>query len=265
MTTIITIASSKGGTGKTTTSISLAAGLANFEPALLVDLDDQGHCSLGFGLPVRSGLYDWIAEGLPLSDCLLTGRPPSLRILPGDSRSKMVQRLIETDVDFINFVGRLHHIAGYEFVVIDTNPSGGLTEAALAAADIVIVPFRPEAFAIDGLFTSLQLTMELAPAATVLALPVAFDVRLREHRDNMERVRSHMNGSGDIMQQSAIRHRVAVMEAQASGQTIWEYGGPKGPQGIRDVRSDYSQLVSHVLVLAGRQVAEEQIEEGLGT
>ena len=258
MTTIVTVASSKGGTGKTTSAVTLASGLANFEPTLLIDCDDQGHCGLSFGLPVRSGLYDWVVEGLPLQDCLLTGRPPSLRILPGDSRSKMVQRLIETDVDFINFVGRLHHITGYEFIVVDTNPSGVLTEAALAAADIVVVPFRPEAFAIDGLFTSLQLTQELAPAATVLALPVAFDVRLHEHRDNMERIRS-----AGIVAQSAIRHRVAVMEAQAAGQTVWEYGGVKGSQGIRDVRSDYSQLVSHVLELAGRQVAEEQIEEGL--
>jgi cellulose biosynthesis protein BcsQ len=188
-------------------------------------------------LPVRSGLYEWLVEELLLANCVLAGRPEALDILPGDSKSKVVERIYTSDKQFVGLVGRLHALA-YPYVVLDTNPSGLLTEVALAAADIVIAPFRPEVFGLDGLYASLELMQELAPAAKLLILPVGFDGRLREHRDNLKALHDR-----NMRPLPAIRQRVAVMEAQSRGQSIWEYAG----SGIKDVQSDYNQVVGCVM------------------
>lgn len=244
MTTIIAIASSKGGSGKTTTATTLAAGLARYERTLLIDFDAQGHAALAFGLPVKPGVYNWIVCAAPLEQCTLPGRPELLTILPGDSYTKAVEGMYASDRNFTALVGNLRGL-DYPFVIIDTNPSGLLAEVALAAADLVIVPFRPEPFGMDGLYASLELMSELAPHAQMRLLPAGYDQRLREHRDNLRSVQEL-----SPRPLHPIRARVAVMDAQSRGQSIWEYKRPNS--GIGDVQSDYDQLVSVVMEL-GRQ------------
>jgi chromosome partitioning protein len=238
--TIITVASSKGGTGKTTTAVTLAARLALLEPTLLVDFDIQGHCALSFGLPARSGVADWIVGELPLRDCLLTARPETVHLLPGDSRSKSVERLLYGDPDEMRAIVERLRGLDYVYVIIDTNPSGVLTETALDAADLVVMPFRPEPFALDGVMASTELVRQRNPQAQLIYLPVGFDARLNEHRHNLAAVREHL----DVDDGLTVHQRVAVMEAQAYGQTIWEYKG----SGIVDVRRAYERLAETVLV-----------------
>lgn len=242
MTTIISVCSSKGGSGKTTTATTLASGLAKFERTLLVDFDAQGHAALAFGLPVKPGVYNWIVCAAPLEQCTLPGRPELLTILPGDSYTKAVEGMYTSDQHFATLVGNLRSL-DYPFVIIDTNPSGLLAEVALAAADLVIVPFRPEPFGMDGLYASLELMSELAPHAQMRLLPAGYDQRLREHRDNLRSVQD----KGPL---HPIRARVAVMDAQSRGQSIWEY--KRQGSGIVDVQSDYDQLVGVVMEM-GRQ------------
>lgn len=259
--TIITIASNKGGAAKTTTAVSLAAGLANFGSSLLIDGDPQGHVSLSFGLPVRSGLFDWLVQGLPLRDCTLSGRPNALTILPGDSLTKTVERLFGESTEFARLVETLRHLHA-PMVVIDTAAGGLFQEAALAAADQVVIPFRAEALGLDSMFQTLELIRQLAPRASVTLLPTAFDVRLSEQRDNLAMVKNEFGadyGLGDDWNDYVIRQRIAVAEAVSFGKTIWEYNG----SGIKEARRGYSVLVGRVMRLAGRErVAEGKVIDG---
>lgn len=251
MTTKIAVASNKGGAGKTTTSASLAAGLANHKGVLLVDGDPQGHISLSFGLPVRSGLYDWLVLDLPLADCTLTGRPHNLKILPGDSLTKAVERLFGVEDEFVRLVAKLRALP-QPYVIFDTAAGGLFQEAALAAADQVIVPFRCETLGIDSMFQTLELIRQLAPGVPVTLLPTAFDVRLSEQKDNLQRVVNEFGpeyGLDRDWDAYVIRNRTAVAQAVSFGKTIFEYNA----EGIKDVRRGYSVLVNRVMALAARE------------
>lgn len=261
--TIVTVASNKGGAGKTTTAVSLAAGLANLDKVLLIDADPQSHVTLSFGLPVRSGLFDWLVRELPLNDCTLAGRPAGLTILPGDSLTKTVERLFGDSVEFARLVERLRGLRA-PFVVVDTAAGGLFQEAALAAADQVVIPFRAETLGIDSLFQTRELCRQLAPHAQLTLLPTAFDTRLSEQRDNLQRVVNEFGDGFGLTRDwdsYTVRNRVAVTEATAYGKTVWEYNG----QGIRDARRAYSVLVNRVLALAQREaVSESKVTSGPG-
>lgn len=261
--TIVTIASNKGGAAKTTTAVSLAAGLANLENVLLIDGDPQGHVALSFGLPVRSGLFDWTVRELPLVDCTLTGRPSKLAILPGDSLTKTVERLHGESTEFDRLVARMRSLP-HPFAVVDTAAGGLFQEAALAAADQVVIPFRAEALGIDSMFQTMELIRQIAPKARLTLLPTAFDMRLKEQRENLAMVVNEFGPEYGLDRDwggYVIRVRTAVAEATSYGKTIWEYGG----SGIKDVRVGYTRLIGRVLALAGREIVEEgQVTNGTG-
>lgn len=257
--TIITVASTKGGVGKTTTATALAAGLAQIENTLLVDLDPQGQVSLHFGLPLRSGVYHWLMGDLPLEDCVYHGRPPSLAVLPGDSMTKALFARFQGAHGSHHIAGRLRGLLG-AFTVIDTAAGGLLQEAALMAADQVVIPFRCEAPSIDGLFASLELVKQLAPDALLTLLPTDFDMRLREHRNALLELQQTLSPTLGIEEMYAIRHRIAVAEAAANGCTIWEYNGGSG---LVDVRVGYSYLIGRVLRLAGYDGSQAELLEAL--
>jgi chromosome partitioning protein len=265
--TLITVTNCKGGVAKTTTAVALAAGIANTLPppatraadtdkVLLVDGDSQGHVALSFGLPVRCGLFDWLVRGLPLADCILRGRPDQLELLPGDSLTKTVKRLYGDSVEFEKLVARLRGLK-LPWVVIDTAAGGLFQEAALAASDQVVIPFRAETLGIDSMFQTLEIIRQIAPGARVTMLPTAFDMRLKEQRENLQMVVNEFGesyGLGTDWDGYAIRTRTAVAEATSYGKTIFEYNG----QGIQDVRRGYAVLMNRVMALANEQVAVSQ-------
>jgi chromosome partitioning protein len=255
MTTLITIASLKGGVAKTTSAVALASALAQLEDVLLVDLDSQGQITLHFGLPLRSGVYHWLMGELPLLDCFYRGRPERLKILPGDSMTKALYARFQ-GTDGAQEIARRLRTFPTTFVVIDT-ASGLLQEAALLAADQVIIPFRCEAAGIDGLYASMEIVRQLNINAALTLLPVAYDMRLREHRDNLAHLAPTLKMEYGAEELYAIRARIAVAEAVAVGQSIWEYNA----QGLGDVRIGYAYLAGRVLRLAGRDgTAFEHVE-----
>lgn len=237
---LIVISSMKGGVGKSTTAVTLAAALAEHHETLLLDTDAQGHSALALGLDNAPGLFDWLVAGKPLRDCLVTARP-GLMLLPSDSRTKTVQTVALSEPD-----GRQRIIDSlrglpFRYVVVDTAAGGLLQEAALAAADAVIVPVRPEHLGRDGLNATLALLERVGhpqPPPAVRIVPTAFDKRLTEHRYNVEMLRE---AHGDLVH-PPVPARVAVAEAIAFGQTVFEYKS----RSLADVRAAYSRLVCWV-------------------
>lgn len=259
--TIVTVASNKGGAGKTTTAVSLASALANNYKTLIIDGDAQAHVTLFYGLPVRSGLFDWTVRGMPLRDCTLTGRPAGLTILPGDSLTKTVERLYGTEEEFRALVEKLRQLP-HPYVVIDTAAGGVFQEAAMAASDQVVVPFRAEVAGIDSMFQTMELLRQLAPRAAVTLLPTAFDIRLSEQRENLQRVINEYGpayGLDADWNEYVVRARMVVAQAVGYGKTIWEHSG----SGILEVRRAYSVLLNRVLALTEREsVSESKVSNG---
>ena len=252
--TIITVTSAKGGVAKTTTAISLAASLANLHETLLVDTDSQGQITLGFGLPVRGGLADWLLDDLPLHDCTLTGRPSKLTLLPGDSTTKTMERVYAAENRFDDVIDRFGALGdyGFEYIVIDTASKGLLQECAVACADLLVVPFEPEVYGVDGLHGTLAIVAQLNPHAPVILLPTLVDRRIRVHQETIAELIDEFGADKIGL---PVPSRSAVKRAIAAGQTVWEY--TDGP-GIADVRIAYSQLLDRVMALARDREQEPQ-------
>ncbi|MCA9603235.1 MAG: ParA family protein, partial [Myxococcales bacterium] len=155
---VVAIANQKGGVGKTTTAVNLAASLAVAEQrVLLVDLDMQGNASSGVGLSPRGverGTYQVLMDGVPLRDVVAKTDLPQLDILPAN-RDLAAVELELYDADDRNYRLRdaLRSVNDdYDFVIIDCPPSLGLvTINALAASDLVLVPLQCEYYALEGL------------------------------------------------------------------------------------------------------------------
>jgi chromosome partitioning protein len=239
---IITIANQKGGVGKTTTAVNLAASLdMNGASVLVVDLDPQGNASTAFDVDHRAGqqsVYNVLVEGQPLAAII--------RQVAGFERLYCAPATIDlagAEIELVPLVARESRLAralsefdisGLDYIFVDCPPSLGLlTVNALVAAPEVLIPIQCEYYALEGLEQLLR-TVELvrshlnqALAVTTILLTM-YDMRTRLAAQVADEVRGHF---GELVLGSVIPRSVRVSEAPSYGQSVMTYDpGSTGAQ-----------------------------------
>jgi chromosome partitioning protein len=232
MARIIGIANQKGGVGKTTSAINIAASLAVLEyRTMLIDADPQANSTTGVGFDlhnITTSLYDGMINNTPLKDIVLKTEIPHLDLIPSHID------LVGAEIELVNLPNRENVLKGlineindqYDFIIIDCLPSLGLiTVNALVAADSVIVPVQCEFFALEGLGKLLNtikiVQSRLNPELQIEGiLMTMYDGRLRLSNQVVSEVRKHF----DEMVFSTIIHRnTRLSEAPSVGKPVILY------------------------------------------
>jgi chromosome partitioning protein len=243
---IIAIINHKGGTGKTTSTLNIGAGLARLnKKTLLIDIDPQSNLTEGLGLrDVQESIYDSIKNDSPLP---ITSLSEYLDIVPSSLD------LLGAEIELVSRLGRetilkrlLKAVEGkYDYILIDCAPAlGMLTVNALVAADTVLIPLEAEYFAYRGIDRLVSIITDVrAHYNENLTIGGVFITKINPRRVITEQITESIKKYfNDKLFNTSIRINVSLVEAQLKGIDVFDYA----PQSNAAV--DYANLVDEILV-----------------